>query len=105
MLTFNMKKSAYVIWSEEGKQVICVVCEPEPKSGHVLYEKLQIGSKNFDIAMDNAAFILRACNSHANLLETLEELVAIVDGAREEGYDNIDSFTTQPARKAIEKAR
>ena len=52
-----------------------------------------------------AKFIVKACNSHADLLEALEELVDIVDGAREEGYDNIDYFTTQPARTAIAKAK
>ena len=40
-----------------------------------------------------------------DLLEALEELVTIVETAREEGYDNIDYSTTKPARLAIEKAK
>ena len=44
-------------------------------------------------------------SSHADLLEALEELVTIVETAREEGYDNIDYSTTKPARLAIEKAK
>ncbi len=54
---------------------------------------------------DNAEFIVRACNSHDELLEALEELVTMVEHAREEGYDNIDYYTTQPARLAIKKAK
>ena len=48
-------------------------------------------------ALANAQLIAMA----PELLDALEELVDIVDGDR----DQIDSFTTQPARLAIKKAK
>ena len=58
----------------------------------------------------NARFIVRACNSHANLLEALVDLVDAEDHvpwddySEEAHYHNIEAAVIR-ARQAIEKAK
>jgi hypothetical protein len=100
------KQSAYIVWSPDAQQVICAVSEPEPKSGNVTYEKLQIGSKNFDVAMDNARLIVAA----PDVLEALEELVDAEDHVPWDEYSEQAHFHNVEAalihaRKIIENAK
>ena len=59
----------------------------------------------FSRKMNRTMGIEALLKEHNELVEVLEELVDVLEYAREEGYDNIDYFTTQPARQAIRKAR
>ena len=46
----------------------------------------------------------RRLNTNADLLEALEEIVELMDAVNDGQYA-IDSFSTQPAREAIRKAK
>jgi hypothetical protein len=57
-----------------------------------------------ELGEENAVHIVRAINVHDELLEALEELVDLMEAVRTGEYKP-DSFTTQPARAAIAKAK
>ncbi len=68
-----------------------------------------VGYSHNETDTANAAFIVRACNSHADLLEALKRLIEADDSipfdvwSEEARYHNLKSAFTH-ARKAIEKA-
>lgn len=53
---------------------------------------------NSRMAAENAAFIVRACNSHYELIEALEHLVGLE-------VWNADAIILRPAKAAIAKAK
>ncbi len=57
-------------------------------------------------AYDNAAYIVHACNAHANLLDALEAMVEAADGDSddEQGFFNLLGEAMVKARAAIAKA-
>jgi hypothetical protein len=61
-------------------------------------------SQSRSVGVANAAFIVRACNSHADLLEALERAVARLDQIEGDQAQESDGFTEQ-CRNLIAKAR
>jgi hypothetical protein len=55
-----------------------------------------------DRAQANAAFIVRACNSHYEMVEALETLLADID---DQGYGGVPSTNLPMAQAALAKAK
>lgn len=53
----------------------------------------------------NAAFIVRACNSHALLVEALKEAWALIDGMRKPGINlYVEESLVNKCQQALQKA-
>lgn len=63
------------------------------------------GSRSDLTAQANAEFIARACNSHADLLAALEEIIWITESQHGEDWDTALPDALNIARAAIAKAR
>ena len=78
------KQSANMIvrYGEDGA-IICQMSEPFAQ--YVEHRELGIGSKHWDYQMNNAQFIITACNYHDRLIEALNNI----------GYTHCQLFTNQ----------
>jgi hypothetical protein len=76
------EQAGLIIWhhGEEGA-VICQMVEPNPKSGLVEAERLQLGSDGWKLQEANARLIAAA----PDLLETIKELCAYLYATRNPG--------------------
>lgn len=87
-------------------------CHVHPKcAGHVDIRQAD-GTELLDVPwshdeIDNARYIVRAVNSHADILAALEECVIAIDGTDAErlGLQCDDTTIANRARAAIKKAR
>ncbi len=59
-------------------------------------------SETKEVCLANAAFIVKACNSHEELLDSLKKLVLFVEGLQAGDYKNY--ARVEGARQAISKA-
>ena len=55
-----------------GEGIICTVCEPHPDDHLIEYHAIELGSPNFEEAMQNRDFVVCACNAHDDLLAACE---------------------------------
>ena len=100
------------IYSQEAAAMVCQVSEPHASTS-IRHQEVDIGSKDFTLAMDTGRYILSACNLAPALVERIRELEKSpdwVDELAKVRSDNarltalVDTLRTDSERVSAENA-